>query len=370
MNRRSFQHERAAPKPARMPETPRSHPQPLDASLRAFFEPRFGHDFSRVRVHTGSEAAGLAREMKARAYSAGDEIVLGEKALEMSTPEGFGAIAHELAHVVQQHRGGSNDRSGAEAGAHAAVEQLARGGEAGPSLVGGAAPGVYCLGEDDPPPITISEDQRNRLLGLVKNATSAATAAPATGFKTPHLAQLGAGLPKAPQPNILPQPLPGPRAQQADPNVLQALAPKKTPQSAAAPETLSIPGVSGYIKAAIRLSPPSPDTKVAAGKITPAYTLAWVQNQLTKAELLGNPPPPIDKGELVKILYSIISTYFLADFTAKLAGAFTSKDKGGLQWEITINVPSSGPGSTVKAAFSSAGHQIASVPMLGFSFKF
>jgi hypothetical protein len=275
-------------------------------------------------------------------------------------------MAHELAHVVQQRRGGSSDKQGAESGACAAVEQLARGGEAGPDLVGGAAPGVYCLGPQDPPPISLSEDLKNRLVGLV----SGASAAPAGGFKTPHLADLDPGLPKAPQPNILPEAQPGPRVQHGDPKAIQAIAPKKTPKPGAAPETLSIPGVSRYFKAAVRLSVPSPDTKLAAGKITPAYTLSWLQSELTKAELLGNPPPPVDKGELVKILYSIISTYFLPEFTAKLAGAFSSKDKGGLQWEITINVPSSGPGSTVKGAFSSTGDQILSVPMLGFSYKF
>jgi len=234
--------------------------------------------------------------------------------------------------------------------------------------LGGAAPGVYCLGEQDPPPITISEDLKKRLMVLV-NPTAAA-ASVATGFKTPHLADLSPAVPKVPQPNILPQPLPGPRAQQANPAIFQALAPKKAAAPAGAPETLSIPGVSKFFKAALRLSVPGPDTKVEAGKITPAYTLSWLQGELTKAELFGNPAPPVDKGELVKILYSIISTYFLPEFTAKLAGAFSSKDKGGLQWEITINVPSSGPGSSVKAAFSGAGYQALSVPMLGFSTSF
>jgi len=35
--------------------------QPLDSATRAFMEPRLGHDFSRVQVHTGAKAAESAR---------------------------------------------------------------------------------------------------------------------------------------------------------------------------------------------------------------------------------------------------------------------------------------------------------------------
>ena len=47
----------------------RSSGQPLDEATRAFMEPRFGHDFSRVRLHTDAEAAESARAVNALAYT-------------------------------------------------------------------------------------------------------------------------------------------------------------------------------------------------------------------------------------------------------------------------------------------------------------
>jgi peptidoglycan hydrolase-like protein with peptidoglycan-binding domain len=78
---------------------------PLPADVRSFFEPRFGHDFSGVRVHTGGEAARAARGTEARAYTFGRDIVFGANEYAPHTAEGRRLLAHELAHVVQQ--GGS-----------------------------------------------------------------------------------------------------------------------------------------------------------------------------------------------------------------------------------------------------------------------
>jgi len=51
--------------------------QPLDSASRGFSEPRFGHDFSDVRVHTNSRAAESARAVNARAYTVGRDVVFG-----------------------------------------------------------------------------------------------------------------------------------------------------------------------------------------------------------------------------------------------------------------------------------------------------
>src|SRR3954471_12966223 len=48
---------------------------PLPASERDFFQSRFGRDFGDVRVHTGTEAADLAQQVDARAFTLGREIV-------------------------------------------------------------------------------------------------------------------------------------------------------------------------------------------------------------------------------------------------------------------------------------------------------
>ena len=80
----------------------RSSGQPLDAATRAFMEPRFGQDFSGVRVHSGEAAEQSARDVNARAYTVGDNIVFGAGGYAPATLEGSRLIAHELTHVVQQ----------------------------------------------------------------------------------------------------------------------------------------------------------------------------------------------------------------------------------------------------------------------------
>jgi hypothetical protein len=76
--------------------------RPLDSATRAFFEPRFGHDFSRVRVHAGERAEESARDVNAHAYTVGHNIVFGAGRYSPYTAEGRRLLAHELAHVSQQ----------------------------------------------------------------------------------------------------------------------------------------------------------------------------------------------------------------------------------------------------------------------------
>jgi hypothetical protein len=76
--------------------------QPLPETSRAFFEPRFGHDFSRVRVHTDSKAADTAQAVQAKAFTVGRDIVFGAGQYAPDSQGGRRLLAHELAHVVQQ----------------------------------------------------------------------------------------------------------------------------------------------------------------------------------------------------------------------------------------------------------------------------
>lgn len=78
----------------------------LDAATRAFMEPRFGFDFSRVRIHDGPAAAQSAHGVNARAYTVGQHLVFGAEEYAPATHEGRRLIAHELAHVVQEAGGG------------------------------------------------------------------------------------------------------------------------------------------------------------------------------------------------------------------------------------------------------------------------
>jgi Domain of unknown function (DUF4157) len=76
--------------------------RPLDAAAQAFMEPRFGHDFSGVRVHTDARAAESARSVNALAYTVGRDIVFGPDQYTPETTAGKRLLAHELTHVVQQ----------------------------------------------------------------------------------------------------------------------------------------------------------------------------------------------------------------------------------------------------------------------------
>lgn len=80
----------------------RSPGEPLDSRTRAFFEPRFGHDFSRVRVHADRQAAESAAAVAAKAYTVGGDMVFAEGKYAPQTSTGRRLLAHELTHVVQQ----------------------------------------------------------------------------------------------------------------------------------------------------------------------------------------------------------------------------------------------------------------------------
>jgi hypothetical protein len=95
--------EQTAPPPL-VHEVLASSGHPLDASARAFFEPRFGHDFSNVRVHVDSVAEQSTHGLHAKAYTTGHNIVFGAGQFAPETQEGRRLIAHELTHVVQQSR--------------------------------------------------------------------------------------------------------------------------------------------------------------------------------------------------------------------------------------------------------------------------
>jgi len=75
---------------------------PLPPGVRSFFEPRFGRDFTAVRLHTGADAAAGAQAVQARAYTIGNDIVFGAGEFAPATSQGKWLLAHELAHTLQQ----------------------------------------------------------------------------------------------------------------------------------------------------------------------------------------------------------------------------------------------------------------------------
>ena len=73
----------------------------LNEQERSFFEPRMGADFSSVRLHSGPEAANMATEIGANAFTVGSHIAVGGGEYSFHSPQGKQLMAHELAHVMQ-----------------------------------------------------------------------------------------------------------------------------------------------------------------------------------------------------------------------------------------------------------------------------
>ena len=88
--------------PSIVNEVLRSPGQPLDAETRAFMEPRFGHDFSQVHVHTDSKAAESAQAINALAYTVGRDVAFGAGQFAPHLAAGQKLLAHELTHTIQQ----------------------------------------------------------------------------------------------------------------------------------------------------------------------------------------------------------------------------------------------------------------------------
>jgi hypothetical protein len=81
---------------------------PLSNEARNFYEPRFGYDFSQVKVHTDTVAAKSAQSINALAYTSGNHIVFNQGQYSPKTENGKKLLAHELVHTVQQGRKANN----------------------------------------------------------------------------------------------------------------------------------------------------------------------------------------------------------------------------------------------------------------------
>lgn len=123
--------------------------QAIDPETRAYMEPRLGHDFSGVRLHTGSQAAASAGAMQANAYTVGRDIVFATGRYAPGSQTGKRLLAHELSHVVQQDTGGTPTTMFARAVSHpsdatereavAAADTVVAGGSYHPTLSADAA---------------------------------------------------------------------------------------------------------------------------------------------------------------------------------------------------------------------------------------
>lgn len=83
----------------------RSPGNTLDRTTRQFFEQRFGHDFSRVRLHADAMAEESPESIQATAHTAGNDMVFSAGQYSPSPDSGKQLLRHELADVVQQGEG-------------------------------------------------------------------------------------------------------------------------------------------------------------------------------------------------------------------------------------------------------------------------
>ena len=79
--------------------------QPMDPTTRSFMENRFGVDFSKVSIHTGTAAADMNRQINAKAFTVGKDIFFNNGEYQPGDKDGKMLLAHELTHVMQQGKG-------------------------------------------------------------------------------------------------------------------------------------------------------------------------------------------------------------------------------------------------------------------------
>jgi hypothetical protein len=75
---------------------------PLSQEARSYFEPKFGYDFSKVRIHKDAAANRSAQSINALAYTSANNIVFNSNQYSTQTIDGKRLLGHELTHVIQQ----------------------------------------------------------------------------------------------------------------------------------------------------------------------------------------------------------------------------------------------------------------------------
>lgn len=98
--------------------------QPLAADVRSYMEPRFGADFSQVRIHSDLESAGLSNRLSARAFTFQNHIFFGRNQYQPGTDAGKQLLAHELTHIMQKGQATRKTAGTAPAGQPAATSAI------------------------------------------------------------------------------------------------------------------------------------------------------------------------------------------------------------------------------------------------------
>ncbi|GEM_PF-2538058 len=328
-------------------EALRSPGKPLDANVRTLMEPRFGHDFSEVRIHNDEKADESARMVNALAFTVGDNIAFAGGRYVPDSENGQRLIAHELTHVVQQSRGSIG--SDPELSAERAAGRIASGGYVTPEMIGSAPIGLYPQG---------NEERKER---------SAPTTRPAFGLSWDAMAQPGVfqlrapsfGAPALTPPSLIP-PLPpsqitlasplGPSSKSPGPTLPPAGPSKQqeepTPQM---PSRLSLAS-SGSFSLGVTLGFSSAEVKEIPGMPESALASTLRRGEMMNQMLTGRLPSTweaIDKAQLAGALWGIFSTRIAPDLARNITSRLTTpagRPGASYQLDLVILTDFSGGG--------------------------
>jgi hypothetical protein len=371
----------------------RSPGLPLDARTRSLFGPRFGHDFSRVRIHAGPDAAESASAVNARAYTVGDDIVFGEGRHAPDSPAGLRLLAHELAHVVQQSKGGSG--SGAESRAAAAADSVIHGEPA--VSIGGAPFGLYRQGKEEgekpgrpsttptlhldwsqfplalqppgvfappqpgatlSPPSILAPPQRPSLFSFPPQRQAPPSfALPGSDWRSslglnPLKARTDPGLP----PKAATAPVPAAPKSGSSTSAIPSTPPSRIPVTTIGQFSLGLklglPGQTSILPG----TPPSrrPEPLAIPGSAPSRLSEVLYQAEIMQQTLTGKIPTgwdAIDKGQLAKVIWSIFSTHLAPDVAAKLTSKVSGPPGATRELNLVLNGDFKGAGVSFSAQF-------------------
>ncbi len=127
----------------------KSSGEPLPDSVRSYMEPRFGADFSNVRIHTGTKAATLSKQINARAFTHGRDIYFNRGSYDPHSSGGRQLIAHELTHTLQQGAAGRTVNKVHQTSADSATGKVQRSwvGDAWDAVSGAASSAAEWVGD-------------------------------------------------------------------------------------------------------------------------------------------------------------------------------------------------------------------------------
>ncbi|MCI0537095.1 MAG: DUF4157 domain-containing protein [Verrucomicrobiales bacterium] len=316
---------RAGTVPASVSEVVRAPGQPLDSATRELAESRFGHDFAQVRVHTDRQAGASARQVNARAYTVGHDVVFGEGQFVPGRNESRALLAHELAHVIQQSQ--HEPARGGEKEAQWAEEKLARNQSIGLRHLGSAERGIQRQegGEEEQPAAEEVETPPVRLTW-------------------PEAYDIGGTPTFGSGPILLPPPPFFPGGPITPPDVdlepSETIPPTEEGEEGAASEAPSRLSVfsSGSFSLGLRLGFPDLELTRPEGAPPSALSESLARAQLINQTLTGEVPSSweaLDKAKLAGWAWGVFSTYISPETARSITESLSgSTGEGGVSYQL------------------------------------